>query len=442
MLSRLVDKEFRDNNNVALSAELREMFTSASWVIGNLEGSVGEIADCPDRVSSNLCFYTDPARIKFLSRSGFKAMGMENNHSMDTGIDGRRATRESLINEKIVPLEYDKSPVFIKINYLTIGIIPFSLIPDASGEFVNIPSTQLLRRLQKARALSDLVVVYVHWGKELQDWGSASMLEHTDWLTRNGADLIVGSHPHVVIEPGCVNGKPVFYSLGNFLFDQKYLQTQRGHIVECDVFSEEKQLECAYSAIQRSEESYIPELAERSPYDKNTLQDCILDFNRPITIQDISVRARSEPDNYDGRIILEGWQNDKLLWETSPTNLIEISKGRFGQGEDEYLFTLEKHFSDIDHEYAPRPYVYRITDRGLAALWRGSALAWPIKDATVLCDDKCYVCALHRGDSFLIPDPQTEKTRVALYEWNGFGFSGIDGNQLLQDKCEDYYKDF
>ena len=73
---------------------------------------------------------------------------------------------------------------------------------------------------------------------------------------------------------------------------------------------------------------------------------------------------------------------------------------------------------------APRPYVYEITPTGPIARWRGSALAWPLRDAAMLPgNEDGILCALHRGDSFLALDPAHTGTRMAAYRWNGFGFA-------------------
>jgi poly-gamma-glutamate synthesis protein (capsule biosynthesis protein) len=88
------------------------------------------------------------------------------------------------------------------------------------------------------------------------------------------------------------------------------------------------------------------------------------------------------------------------------------------------LLSLESHTSSIDDEVGLRPYVYAVGPHGLIARWRGSALAWPLIDAVESKDG--VLCALHRGDSFLLPDPATTTTRIAAYRWNGFGFAGIE----------------
>jgi hypothetical protein len=101
------------------------------------------------------------------------------------------------------------------------------------------------------------------------------------------------------------------------------------------------------------------------------------------------------------------------------------------------LFTLERHPSSIDDEDGPRPYVYAVTSHGLVARWRGSALAFPLLDARLIADatGRSYLCALHRGDSFIMLDASHARSvRSLVYGWNGFGFSGLtDGD--LERRC-------
>lgn len=107
------------------------------------------------------------------------------------------------------------------------------------------------------------------------------------------------------------------------------------------------------------------------------------------------------------------------------------------QPAQEFLLTLENHFSSIDQEASPRPYVYEVSPHGLIAKWRGSALAWPLVDARLIRSEVGgdYLCALHRADSFILMNQNSKETRTAVYQWNGFGFSGIE-NPELTGQCE------
>jgi poly-gamma-glutamate synthesis protein (capsule biosynthesis protein) len=112
-------------------------------------------------------------------------------------------------------------------------------------------------------------------------------------------------------------------------------------------------------------------------------------------------------------------------------------------GED-FLLSLEEHRSSIDQETGPRPYVYSVVPGGLVARWRGSALAWPLVDGELLRassgkEEQEYLCALHRGDSFIMPNPGTTETRTAVYQWNGFGFSGVE-DPSLNARCRNVFQ--
>jgi poly-gamma-glutamate synthesis protein (capsule biosynthesis protein) len=141
-----------------------------------------------------------------------------------------------------------------------------------------------------------------------------------------------------------------------------------------------------------------------------------------------------------GIFVLEGVSaqegaSERVLWRSPARSLLAIESGRLAPERPAMLFTIERHVSPIDDEDGPRPYVYDVTPHGLVARWRGSALAWPLLDATLIADatGRAYVCALHRGDSFVMldnADPAEPRTQV--YAWNGFGFSGVADGDLTK----------
>jgi hypothetical protein len=82
---------------------------------------------------------------------------------------------------------------------------------------------------------ASLVFVSIHWGNELMEWPSDLQRREATWLIGQGADLILGHHPHVIQRPECVSGRPVFFSLGNHLFDQASPKTKEGIIADCRI---------------------------------------------------------------------------------------------------------------------------------------------------------------------------------------------------------------
>jgi poly-gamma-glutamate synthesis protein (capsule biosynthesis protein) len=134
----------------------------------------------------------------------------------------------------------------------------------------------------------------------------------------------------------------------------------------------------------------------------------------------------------DRGYLIEGSREGLRPWRSQALPLLSAEAGRLaGSHAPEYLFTLEQHSSSIDGEEGVRPYVYEALAGGLVARWRGSALAWPLLDATLLPGGDGVLCALHRLDSFLVLQPKATGVRTAAYRWNGFGFSGLDDADIL-----------
>jgi hypothetical protein len=305
---------------------------------------------------------------------------------------------------------------------------------------VQVPGIALRQKLRLARRLAHLVVAYVHWGSELLDWPNADQHRAARWLVDQGVDLIVGHHPHVVQLFECLRGKPVFFSLGNHLFDQKYPATKEGIIADCRIA--DNRLTCGAMATRTPAGSSFPQLpAGTGEVDKTVLDAaCTPTLAKGLTVAGHTLRpipTAQAGAGSDAEYSLEAVKDGKVQWKTRPVRLLAIDTGYLaGLDGPEMLFTLERHGSPLDHEDSPRPYVYEVTSQGLLARWRGTALAWPLLDAALLPGEAGVLCALHRGDSYLTPDPRTPRTRIAAYRWNGFGFSGIHTAETLS-RCAD-----
>ena len=76
------------------------------------------------------------------------------------------------------------------------------------------------KSIKKGKEISDYVIVNIHWGTEYKPTSNARQQYLAHLFIDNGADIIIGHHPHVIQEMEIYNNKPIFYSLGNFIFDQ------------------------------------------------------------------------------------------------------------------------------------------------------------------------------------------------------------------------------
>lgn len=427
LLSRNVKNEIQQKNNnpwINLTSE----FKQADLVIGNLEGTIGvqSISNSMDK----MVFDIPQNLISLLKEAGFSIMTLENNHINDLGLCNKDSTILKLNNTGIVPVSKRTSPWFYRIKNHTIAFIAINLIKDRFTLKDTVPSIDIQQKLHLAKNLSDFVIVSVHWGSELIEWPNNSQRLSAKWLIENGADLIIGHHPHVIQNPEIIDGKPVFYSLGNHLFDQKYLETKKGLIVECIIKNNRVHYKGLLTKTMKN--SFFPEL-DTTVFFK--LKKTMLHSEK--RYYGYSIIPTSVIDGTIGKTVLSGYLKEKLTWRTQPTSLITFSDAKF-DGQNKYLFTLENHYSSIDKENAPRPYVYEITNGTLHALWRGSALSRPLIDAT-LTSDKKYLIALHRKDSFININPNIRQSFVEIYKWNGFGFSGLKDSTVL-NYANSYYR--
>jgi hypothetical protein len=434
LLSRQVQAEIARSGRFPW-AGLQGLFRASGFVVGNLEGAVGSAGDCAPAASASPCFAIPRDLISLLSRAGFGAMGAANNHAGDLGEPGREATRAALAEAGIRSLSWEDSPIFVESGRLTIGIVAVSLVADRSGLRSIIPSVEAGQKLRMARGLSDIVVVFVHWGSELLDWPDARQRNAAAWFGRHGADLVVGHHPHVVQPAECVAGRPVFYSLGNHLFDQKYPATKQGLIADCRI--KDGSLSCGGVATATPAGSSFPGISEDGG-GAEELETCTVAL-KPRNVASATALAGRAGDG--GRYAIEGHRAGERPWRSVAMPIVSAEVGRLaGRDGPEYVVMLERRASSIDGEDGVRPYIYEVGPRGLVARWRGSALAWPLIDAQVLPGGEGWLCALHRSDSFMALDPRSGGTRTAVYRWNGFGFAGVEDEHAMAE-CRDAYAD-
>lgn len=188
-------------------------------------------------------FRARPSSVRFLNDLGVDAVSLANNHAFDYGERALLDTFDTLKNAGIsyIGAGRDKKEAMQEICYLA-GDTRIAVIAATQIERSEPPNTRpagdgipgvfrcwnvkpLLERVSELKEQNDVVIVFIHWGTEsttVLDW---AQLEQADAITKAGADVIVGAHPHVLQSLEYVNGVPVAYSLGNFLFNSKTLDT-------------------------------------------------------------------------------------------------------------------------------------------------------------------------------------------------------------------------
>jgi poly-gamma-glutamate synthesis protein (capsule biosynthesis protein) len=188
-------------------------------------------------------FHANPTSVSLLRDMGVDAVSVANNHSYDYGETGLLNTLTTLESVGIAHVGAGRNiDEASRIIYYHVGDMKIALIaatdieqmdnPDTKGAtetspgvFRSVDDTLLLQRIGEARAAGAFVIVFIHWGKESVTEPTWLQLQQAPEIAAAGADLIVGDHSHCLQKFDYVNGVPVIYSLGNFLFNSKAVDT-------------------------------------------------------------------------------------------------------------------------------------------------------------------------------------------------------------------------
>ena len=211
-------------------------FANNSYVVANFESSIPE-THIPT-AALNMTFSVSPVLLENFVQAGFSHVSLANNHSYDYGQEGYNNTVTQLAQASITPFGHPNQISKDTITYLKLEDKTIALIGLHTLSFT--PSNQALQSLfTEAEKNSDFQIVYIHWGEEYQTQNSALQKKLATSLVMHGADLIIGHHPHVVQNIDFIDGVPVFYSLGNYIFDQYFSnEVQTGLVVQLDFSSE------------------------------------------------------------------------------------------------------------------------------------------------------------------------------------------------------------
>lgn len=228
-------KNYRTGNTydfTPIFANISEDIKGADLAIANFEGSVNS-----NRKLSGFPMFNFPKEsIYSLKNAGFDILSTANNHALDTGLDGVAETlshiKESGMESFGTLTEEGEKGIVVEKNGIKIGLISFTDTLNGMDSLmrnkeysVNTFSQDVAGDIKNLKDKSDIVIVYPHWGNEYQHHPSERQIYLKEKLHEYGADIILGSHPHVLqkYEVEEINGKKLFtiFSMGNALSSQR-----------------------------------------------------------------------------------------------------------------------------------------------------------------------------------------------------------------------------
>lgn len=224
-------------------AGVKNMFSGNDLVVGNLEGPItdkqSKSVDTEIGTKENYIFTFAPSAADILSKENIKLVNIGNNHIGNFGKAGIESTRNYLTEAGIGffgdPEKESNWMTIKEINGFKIAFINYN-------QFVANGKQRTLNDIKRAKNPSmDLIVLYTHWGTEFVSEPSDKIKNLAHEFIDSGADLIIGTHPHVVQSKEEYKGKTIYYSLGNFVFDQYFdPKTQEGLAVQVQISPDKK----------------------------------------------------------------------------------------------------------------------------------------------------------------------------------------------------------
>ena len=237
-----------------------------------------------DALKGDVPLKCDPSYVPLAKANNVTVAALANNHAIDYGITGMQDTLENLRNADITPMgagntEDEAHQAVVKdvngrkitiLNYMdseNFAEYSYEAMPYANGSnpgYSAYDSEDAQKQIGENND-SDFIVAYLHFGNEYSNSPNENQVKIAHELIDYGADVVIGSHPHVTQGIEMYNGKPIFYSLGNFIFDQSNTATHSAYFVQIDLVNDTG--ECTVYPIYIS--NYLPQ--HMSPDDGTSL---------------------------------------------------------------------------------------------------------------------------------------------------------------------------
>lgn len=447
---------------------LQTFLAVPDFTIGNFEGVISsDYPHVPNELeapSGPIRLIAVPSSVSYLQRAGFDLVNLANNHSRDGTNADLTATILRLKRAGIAVAGTRRNtaahlqPVMMRLHGVKIAFLGINAVnqPDekliqAGGNSWQISSwnrDQVQAAIQHARSASDIVVVLVHWGDEYETRASPSQKEAARLMIESGADLVIGSHPHVIQETEMFEVEEdagtrigfAAYSLGNFVFDQTDPRSKIGLILKMRLNKKGIQQIQAFLV----ESGPAPRLI---PVDQSS---AVLERIRP-TPKPIRFACREktcwrdqtavENTNREGvfkagaadltgdgvvEIVrqisesIEIYEEQKLVWK-SPLDwrILDAALGDpNGDGREEVVLALQKH--DSQGILKSHPFLIGYRGGQYRQVWGGSAVHFPILELELADLD------LDRVPELFVLEERSENMRaITVWRWQGWVFTQI-----------------
>ena len=236
MLDRGVENLIKQNSIYYPFQKISHFLRGIDIVFGNLEGPV--VNNPLEFPANSLKFAFNPEVIKGASWCNFNLFSLANNHTLDMGKEGLEETEKWL---KKYGINFVGDPLSGSSDNLNSAFLGDNITFLAFNQIFPfmVQEEEIIKIIKTIKSLNpdNILIVSMHWGEEYKLINSPAQQKLAHRLIEAGADLIIGHHPHVVQNIEKYQEKLIFYSLGNFIFDQYFSpETQQGLAVGLEIY--------------------------------------------------------------------------------------------------------------------------------------------------------------------------------------------------------------
>ncbi|MCM3708364.1 MULTISPECIES: CapA family protein [Cytobacillus] len=251
MMGRHVEEVTKRHGADYLFRHVKPYFDASDYVSGNFEHPIlKDDVNKYEKTDKSIHLRTDMDAIHAVKNAGFTVMNLANNHLMDYGEEGLRDTLDvfNRYNMDYVGGGENRKEAKEHINYqdvngvrvatlgFTDAFVEGSIATKDRNGLLSANPDVLFDMIEKAKnenhGNADLVVVNVHWGQEYDTEATPRQKALAKAMVDAGADIIIGHHPHVLQSFDVYKDGIIFYSLGNFVFDQGWTRTKDSAMVQ------------------------------------------------------------------------------------------------------------------------------------------------------------------------------------------------------------------
>ena len=201
--------------------EISNYLKDADITITNLEGPL--VTNCPNIITGfNFC--GQDTNVKGLIFAGIDAATLANNHSTNHGLEGLNETVNILKSNGITPFGLADQIEYLNVKGKKIALVGFVELGNNWPGLNNATSQNVAKLVSQARKNTNIVITVFHWGIEYTRKPTQTQVSLAHTAIDNGADIVLGNHPHWIQETEIYKDKFITYAQGNTIFDQDWSQ--------------------------------------------------------------------------------------------------------------------------------------------------------------------------------------------------------------------------